>query len=81
MHSGINYELAKARAPELCRRAERDTLARAARRARTRQGPPSSLITRPAAWRRILTLLAAQPALANAARTPPPRTGHPAGRQ
>jgi hypothetical protein len=78
MHSAISYELAKARAADLYRQAERDTLARAARRARsaqTRQGP-SPVPRHPSAGlaRRVLTLLAA-----HNLRRPAPTRSQPLG--
>ena len=75
MHPTIHDELAKARAGDLYRRAERDTLARAARRARrarTQQGshpvprPPSASLACP----RLHPAGRAQPALACAALVP-----------
>ena len=63
MHPAINHELSKARAADLHRQAERDTLARAASRAlraRTQQGShPVPRLPSPGLARRIFTLLAA----------------------
>jgi len=60
----ISHEVQKARAADLYRRAERDTLARAARQARraqTRQGPHLAPRHQSAnRARRVLTLLAAR---------------------
>jgi hypothetical protein len=42
MHDAISYQMAKDRIAELHQRAQRDTLARAARRARPRQRGPAA---------------------------------------
>jgi hypothetical protein len=64
MHPTIGYELAKTRIADFHRQAQRDALARAARR--TRHGRPSqpmllALRLRGAVTRRLLALLGAAP--------------------
>ena len=58
-HPGFSYYLAAARAAELRRQAQRDTLARAARRARRHQ-PGQPVPRLPAATRRVFTFLGAR---------------------
>jgi hypothetical protein len=74
MYPAIGYHLAQAHLAGLRHQAQRDTLARAARRARTHQPghPPTGY---PAAVRRLLTALAAR---TSPRRRSPPRASMPA---